>query len=272
MKMCSIEGCNEKQVAKGYCKRHYKRFNEYGDPLAPLKRKQTSKRVTLPYEQNHKYIDNTEYKLCLECNEWFPMNKEYFYKNKSSKIDGFNPYCKECTKKKNLKYRNDNIEQSRNRTYNHFLENKATYNNRRNAWRNENKEHDKMYQKKYRKENADYFNWYSTERRLYKKHEIPDEQWENCKNYFNYRCAYCGLPIEEHYITYRGKVILGDFHKDHVDDEGANDLSNCIPACKSCNSSKGIQSMEEWFRSKDFFKEEYLIKIYKWLHDDFKKI
>jgi hypothetical protein len=30
---CSIEGCNKPASAKGYCTSHYRRFQQYGDPM-----------------------------------------------------------------------------------------------------------------------------------------------------------------------------------------------------------------------------------------------
>lgn len=32
MKLCSVDGCTEKHVAKTYCAQHYSRFKRYGDP------------------------------------------------------------------------------------------------------------------------------------------------------------------------------------------------------------------------------------------------
>lgn len=32
-RICSVEGCERLVIAKGYCPKHYKRFNKYGDPL-----------------------------------------------------------------------------------------------------------------------------------------------------------------------------------------------------------------------------------------------
>lgn len=90
-----------------------------------------------------------------------------------------------------------------------------------------------------------------------------------CKQYFNYECAYCGLPLEEHYIIYAGNLILGDFHKEHVDHFGSNDLSNCVPACKSCNSSKHDFEFNKWYNTDNHkFNIERYNKIIKWLNVD----
>ncbi|RKJ44582.1 HNH endonuclease, partial [Butyricicoccus sp. 1XD8-22] len=102
-----------------------------------------------------------------------------------------------------------------------------------------------------------------------KKHEISNEEWENCKNYFNYRCAYCGLPVEEHYRMWYGKMRQFDLHREHVDHEGLNDLSNCVPACTSCNSSKWKHNLGDWYNDdNENFSQERLYRIYKWLNQD----
>ena len=33
MKVCSIEGCNNKILARGWCNKHYLRWKNNGDPL-----------------------------------------------------------------------------------------------------------------------------------------------------------------------------------------------------------------------------------------------
>jgi hypothetical protein len=78
------------------------------------------------------------------------------------------------------------------------------------------------------------------------------------------------LPIEQHYYTYAGETKLGDFHKEHVNHEGSNDLSNCVPSCKLCNTSKHVQELEEWYKRQPYFSEERLQKIYKWINEDWK--
>ncbi len=107
---------------------------------------------------------------------------------------------------------------------------------------------------------------------MHKKHEITKNEWELCKEYFVYKCAYCGLPIEEHYNQYKGEIRLTDFHKEHVNHDGSNDLSNCIPSCKNCNSEKHTSTLEEWYnKENENFTEERLEKILNWLNNDYIK-
>jgi len=105
-----------------------------------------------------------------------------------------------------------------------------------------------------------------------KKHDITEMEWEECKKYFNHRCAYCGLPIEEHFKKFKGELKWFDFHKEHVDHTGNNDLSNCIPSCHRCNSSKHDLDFEYWYKEiSDNFTYERLNKIHKWLSKDYLK-
>jgi hypothetical protein len=173
------------------------------------------------------------------------------------------PYCKECTSNKFKKWSKDNIERKRKNNSNYEktpkgIENRRnrvkSYNDRgkRKEWLENNKDKQYEYNKKHR------------------NHDITDNEWENCKNYFNYRCAYCGLAIEEHFIVYRGNTQLGDFHREHVDDDGANDLSNCIPSCKPCNVQKHTFDFELWYLERcSGYSEERYLKIMKWLDEDY---
>lgn len=96
-------------------------------------------------------------------------------------------------------------------------------------------------------------------------------EWENCKKYFNHRCAYCHLKIEEHWIKRNGNFQLGDFHRDHVDHNGANDLSNCVPACKTCNTQKRDFELEDWYSPvNENYEEGRLLKIHTWINEDYK--
>lgn len=35
MRLCSVEGCGSRHLARGWCNKHWKRWRQYGDPLAP---------------------------------------------------------------------------------------------------------------------------------------------------------------------------------------------------------------------------------------------
>jgi hypothetical protein len=128
----------------------------------------------------------------------------------------------------------------------------------------------KIYLKDYQLNNLDKYRVYGKERQ-HKNHDITDEQWIGCKNYFGNTCAYCDLPLEQHWVEYAGKMILGDFHKEHAIHNGANDLGNCVPSCKSCNSSKWEYDLDDWYNENNHrFTIEKYNKIKQWLNVDYK--
>ena len=73
------------------------------------------------------------------------------------------------------------------------------------------------------------------------KHKYRADKYQR-KADFDHCCAYCGVkPV---FLTI-----------DHVkprsqwdaNDPMANDPSNLLPACKSCNESKGSRSLSNWY-------------------------
>ncbi|OZB98091.1 HNH endonuclease [Paenibacillus sp. XY044] len=114
--------------------------------------------------------------------------------------------------------------------------------------------------------NKDKIQKYHDAKLMHRTHNITDEEWKKCKEYFNNSCAYCGLHIDDHYRKIRGINKKIDLHKEHVDHSGANDITNCIPSCLNCNSQKWVFELEDWYNvSNENYTYERLNKIYKWL-------
>lgn len=205
------------------------------------------------------------------CNEEKDLT-EYYTQQKHSKIRGeytyYLPRCKECAIEYSMNWMYAN--------YDRFKENVKKYDQtekgRLNISRKAEKYRSNGGLQKWQRNNKDKLRKYRLYREMHKAHEITLSEWEDCKKYFNHRCAYCNLKIEEHYVKNRlGNMILGDFHRDHVDHEGTDDLSNCVPSCKSCNGSKWTFELNEWYStSNSIFSEERLEKINCWLKDDYK--
>jgi 5-methylcytosine-specific restriction endonuclease McrA len=121
----------------------------------------------------------------------------------------------------------------------------------------------------WQKENPEKLKNYGLKKR---KHNITIKEWQDCKNYFNNECAYCGLPIENNYVKYANKLVLSDLHKEHVDDVGSDELDNCVPACKVCNSEKGSYRLDDWYNKENKkWSEERYNKIINWINDDYKQ-
>jgi hypothetical protein len=153
----------------------------------------------MPYNETHKIINEILYKLCSDCGKWLPLNEDYFYKNKTS-LDGFNPYCKNDAKKRSAKWEKENPEQRK--------ELKKKYDSKPERRLNR-KEVSRI-----RRENGKLLEWQHNNpdkvklyNELHRNHSITNNEWEACKSYFNFRCAYCELPLEEHFIKFKGKGI-----------------------------------------------------------------
>jgi hypothetical protein len=219
-------------------------------------------KIILTYDESHRYIAGVLEKLCNRCEKWFPCDKHFYYINNKNKQDGFYPYCKLCAINKQNKWSNDNYSQFRETVDKHRKGEKAKQKDRRSSkkrrengkfeeWLNNNKERQSQY----------------AENRKKKKHEISDREWDDCRIYFNFRCAYCGKTWEQNKLETRR-----DLHKEHVDDEGKNDLSNCIPSCRDCNSYKWKYSFDEFYHeaNKDTnYSIERHEKILNWLNVDY---
>jgi len=80
------------------------------------------------------------------------------------------------------------------------------------------------------------------------------EQWKQCKNYFSDRCCYCGQ-----------KLKLAMEHLIPVAKGGSYNQQNIVPACGSCNSSKGTKPFHSWYESYKFYSKERESKILEYL-------
>jgi hypothetical protein len=225
-------------------------------------------RNILTYEESHKFINGVLHKLCNFCWEWLPCIEENFYPNNKNKQDGLYPYCIECTKIKSTKWQNDNHEK--------YLKIREKYRSQE-PFKILNREFSKVSrlegkQKEYIKNNPEKSRKYSSDRYYHKKHKISNKEWLACKEYFNNSCCYCDLEADKHFVKYRGELRKQDLHKEHFDDDGKNDLSNCIPSCQSCNSSKWKFTFKEWYnKNNPNFTQERYDKILKWINEDYKK-
>ena len=193
---------------------------------------------------------------CSLCKINFPLTENYFYKNGN----GFQPYCKTCSKSKSRKWALDNPDnyikshrKSRKKTRLKIREQRKY-----SDWRPSGK------QLQWQRNNKEKLIGYRINRAS-KKHNITLLEWEFCKKYFNQKCAYCGLNLDEHFEMYNQ-----DFHRDHVNHSGENNLSNCVPSCKRCNSSKWEYEFEIWYKENEFYSVKRHQKILKWLNTDYK--
>lgn len=206
---------------------------------------------------------------CTQCEEWFPETIEYFYMhNKSKPEKGYQAECKVCARKRSFENKWANIEKAHEADRKYKEKHKEKIKREKKIWVEKNYERHIETREKWFLKNPDKVKEYN-EKRQHKNHKINKTEWENCKKYFDYQCAYCGLPISEHYYTRKGVTKLGDLHKEHVDHEGTDGLSNCIPSCGSCNDKKWMYAFDDWYNEENLnYTEERYDKIMKWLMED----
>lgn len=199
-----------------------------------------------------------EYKKCSECHKNKNLNEFYSRKSKSKKKGEYiyyHPECKTCTKKRSYEWYSDNKEH-----YEAVIRKKYNQTDKFKKAEAASAIRHKGYRRKYRQINKSKMVAYRMNRE-HKKHDITEAEWLACKEYFNYCCAYCAMTEECSLIENKQQL-----HKDHAINEGENDISNCLPSCRSCNSSKKQNDWDNWFNeeNKRFSIERYL-RISHWL-------
>lgn len=212
----------------------------------------------------------SDIKTCTVCLKEKPLS-DYYHQNKKKanreKYVYIVPYCKKCASRKSLESNYDReLKKEGSRLWKQRAENKESVHDSHRKYVESGKSLE------WQRNNKDKLKGYRLYREMHKAHEITLDEWEDCKKYFNHRCAYCGIAIEEHIVRFNGKDINGDFHKEHVNHKGANDLSNCVPSCKSCNSSKHNFEFLAWYcEANPVFSVERKDEIAKWLSQDYYK-
>jgi len=224
------------------------------------------------------------YKTCSTCKKVLPMTTNYFFKDKQYAC-GFRSQCKHCVatqRKQYMKnYRLENKEKLKG-YYTKFkelhkeeLENymKSYHKNReetltRNKYTQEEQEiqrkekllvQRKIYRESHKAQITKYRKQYNKEHkdiRLFQKQRnvarktgteatLTLKQWENSKEYFNNKCAYCGreLPLQiDHFVPLASKGNLV--------------ASNIIPSCIHCNSSKQNKEFFKWYSTFKYYSKE----------------
>lgn len=223
-------------ICKTCNKEHMKRYRkENKDYISKYNKLYKSKNKEVIAESWGKYYKKNKDKLS-------ESKKQYYKDNKDR--------CREYNK---LYYKN-NKEYFINHHKKYYKENREELIEYTRRYYQENKEKVSQYQKQCRENNREKFNernrkWCRKnpekikargQRRKAKKigliATLTDKQWEQIKQYFNNRCAYCGKEL--------------DLQQDHfipLSKGGEYTINNIIPACRSCNASKKDKLFSEWY-------------------------
>ena len=185
------------------------------------------------------------------------MTELFFHKGKFYK-DGSRNQCKECVSLLGKQYRKENkIAISKTHKKRNDA-NKITISVHNKEYYESNKESVSLLKKVYKQNHRDEFIMYDQNRRARIKKlpcTLTVAQWNKAKEYFNNRCCYCGeekLLAQEHFIA--------------IGNSGEYGASNILPACKSCNSSKGIKDFASWYPLFKHYSKQREQKIFKYLN------
>lgn len=235
------------------------------------------------YKGTGKSLRPIKRRCCIECEKERREEKQTKRNSDLAHAEGRLPYrrcrcdiCENLRKEIKAKWNKHSIEQVRKKraenpnfdkeTYDknpesfrkaskkYYYENKEKCNATANQYKRDNRDTMLLYSQEYRKNNPEKVKVWKHARRArelnakgepYTHHDLKERfrQFDNA-------CAYCGNPEN---LTLDHVVALFN--------GGLDEISNIIPACYSCNSSKQISKLEDWYGRQLFFKEERLNKI-----------
>lgn len=227
--------------------------------------------ATLDFFTQNKYGQHGLASICKECEK---LKKKKYRKENQDKIKSYRESIKEHKRKLDKAYYEANKEKIREYHAKHYRKNFKKIQKKNKQYYEENKEQiiarNKIYEtnnidkvrkwkKKWRDTNPEKVALISQKRRADKlntKNSLTLEQWEQCLEFFNYKDAYTGLPMN----------VISQDHIIPISKGGPYIRENIVPCEININCSKQDSDMEEWFRKQTFFSEERLFKIYKWIN------
>ena len=120
----------------------------------------------------------------------------------------------------------------------------------------DNKEEIKEQHREYRNNNPQkVFNQNQKRRKLEETQGegISKDQWIEMMEFFNWECAYSGMQLNKDNRSIDHIIPLNN--------NGKNNIWNCVPMLMNYNSSKNDSDWLEWYIQQDFYNEERLNKM-----------
>jgi len=200
------------------------------------KRKESRKKL-----REESKVGEDGFKICKKCGKEFPETNEYFSKHKECK-NGLSPICKECKREESEIYRNK--EEVKEHLRQKWQDNREFNLEKGRIYRETHKD----YIKQWRSENKE-LNVMHCQRRAARKKALPStltiKQWEQIKEDFNNKCAYCGkeLPLQQEHFKALSKG-------------GEYTINNIIPACQKCNVSKKDKDFNDWYPKYKYYSKK----------------
>jgi len=252
IKLCEIEGCKNKHVAKGFCRTHYYRYKRYGNPLEvrQIQSKHTDGSCKIDSCKRKHYAKG----FCKYHHyRWEKYGDPLYERPTTCSIKGCNKpleargYCQ--------------MHYARWKKYGSPHTVKLLKNRPCKVKECENKARSNGYCLKHWRETETFrirHRIYSANRRSLQANapinDLTKKCWMQSLKHFNHECAYCG-----------SKENIEQDHVIPLTKRGSHTKTNVIPACRSCNSSKRQSFMEEWYPKQTFYNRKREEKILDWM-------
>lgn len=176
-------------------------------------------------------------KQCTKCGETKPIIE--YHRDKNTK-DGHVQRCKSCVKIKTQKWRQENLEKEKASQRAKYRANPEYYKTKARQWIANNKDKKIARDREYQINNPHVYRATKQRRKIRKaengEYVITKKEWQKL---YSSPCVYCGDTKDiqaDHVIP----IIKGGIHG----------ISNLVPACKGCNSSKRERFITEWKKAK----------------------
>jgi len=206
-------------------------------------------------------------KVCSKCGLEQP---ETNFSKACNTPDGFRYDCKDCVKQYRIEhkeqirdhmnqYRVEHQEQIIESRKQYYAEHKESTLQQYKVWRDNNKDRAQKTETAWKKNNPDVTKAQWQSRRSKKAglaQTLTPAQWNHILEKFNNACAYCGA----------GDKTLHQEHFIPLSSEGEYTHNNIIPACQSCNSSKGKKDFFTWYPTSKRYNTHREKKIMMFLH------
>ena len=182
-------------------------------------------RLTIEQRTERDRLLSIGLKECTHCEKFLSVSA---FSKASDSPTGLASWCKVCKKVWRSAHREQRTRynlQYRRRKYNESLAHRRVY---LRQWR---KEHPEENRKRRRSEGS--------RRRAQlagSVSSLTESQWQSAIDWFESRCAYCGItgvPLQQEHVI---PLAAG----------GAHIAGNVVPACCRCNASKCDRPLEEW--------------------------
>lgn len=278
-----------KACMKGYQAKYYR---ENKEKICKARKERYGENKEKELERNKCYYEANKEEILEKQKIYYESNKEKIIEYQK----GYYEANKTEIAKRQKQYNEANSEYILDYQKRYYKENKEEISKRHNQYYHENKDKLSEIAREYYKKNREEIlnkqkQYYKVNRKVisikrskyvkanrerYRQHwhnyiakkkqllnTLTINEWNEIKKHFDNNCAYCGMTEDEHYNIYGEQL-----HQDHfkpISKGGAYEMSNIIPSCRSCNSSKHNNPFEEWYPSYEHYNKTRESEILKYI-------